>query len=239
MQRKLNYGLHDSVVRLPVLDKVKDARKATIDSKPDILGLRGPTWNDSVALKPGKHHTAFSEAYLSNTLSPDLLNSKDVRKLAGSTACRADRDAATLDRSRSPSHQPGGAGWNISTVAPNALEWQRNVDATTRSCQAATRRRSPPAGYVPPVARTAAYSEAVRAAKASSGADMRELTARYGPEGAQALAASLALPPGRPVRIRATREDVAAVRGLEAFSPGQEEPEDAGEAVPLGPAGGA
>ncbi|KXZ42491.1 hypothetical protein GPECTOR_141g689 [Gonium pectorale] len=68
---------------------------------------------------------------------------------------------------------------------------------------------------------------------------LQELTARYGAEGAQAHAASLALPPGRPVRIRATREDVAAVRGLEAFSPGQEEPEDAGEAVPLGPAGGA
>ncbi len=57
------------------LAQVKEARKATVESKPDILGVRGPVWNETVALNPGKHHGKFSHALLSNTLTPELLNS--------------------------------------------------------------------------------------------------------------------------------------------------------------------
>lgn len=55
--------------------QVKEARKATIESKPDILGVRGPVWNETVALNPGKHHGKFSHNLLSNTLTPELINS--------------------------------------------------------------------------------------------------------------------------------------------------------------------
>ncbi|GFR46348.1 hypothetical protein Agub_g7920, partial [Astrephomene gubernaculifera] len=232
---KVNYGLHDAVVRLPVLDKVKEAKKATIESKPDILGVRGPVWNGSVELQPGKHHQNFSGTLLSNTLTPNLLNSKDVRKLTGTTACRADKEAALLDRSKSPSQLPGG--WNTSTVTPGPREAQRMLAAGTAAAQTATRRCSPPPGYVDPYSRQVAFSTAVRAAKADSGADMQELTARYGPEGAQAMAAILAAqaaagccsssPCSRQGRSgsrpapRATRADLEAVRALEEWEAGR------------------
>ncbi|PNH12031.1 putative proton ATPase 1B [Tetrabaena socialis] len=112
---RLNYGLHDVVVRVPVSDKVKEAKRATIEGKPNILAA--PSWQQTVALAPGKHAPTFSGAALSNTLTPAHLNSKDLRKLAGSTAVRADKDASTLDRTRSPTQAPGG--WSTSTTLPS------------------------------------------------------------------------------------------------------------------------
>ncbi|KAG2486710.1 hypothetical protein HYH03_014638 [Edaphochlamys debaryana] len=235
---RLNYALHETAVRQPVLDKVKEAKKATIDSKPDILGLRGPNWEDTVNLNPGKHHNKFSGQLLSNTYSPDLINSKDVRKLTGTTACRASADAFLLDRTRSPSQEPGGfctstalPGKNerqrqledlTSTPHPAAhlpSERQRQLEDLTSTCLQATRRRSP-SHYVDPVSRQTALSESVRYAKANSGADMVALTAQYGPEGAVAMAAILAMPPkeSKP-RIRATRADLDAVHALDEWAP--------------------
>ncbi len=83
-----------------------------MDSKPDILGVRGPQWTSSVILQPGKHTTNHSQNFLSNTLTPDLLNSQDVRRLTGTTACKADRHAGTPERTLRPSCEPGG--WNTS-----------------------------------------------------------------------------------------------------------------------------
>ncbi|GLC47133.1 hypothetical protein PLESTB_000602300 [Pleodorina starrii] len=231
---KVNYGLNETAVRVPVLDKVKEARKATIESKPDVLGLRGPTWNDSVALNPGKHHHKFSGEVLSNTLLPSLISNKDARKLTGTTACKADRDAATLERSRSPNNCP--TGWNTSTVTPDSLEKQRQLEATTRASLAATRRISPPPTYVDPVSRQTAISETIRAMKANTGSDMQELYDKYGREGGEAMAAILRMPPQETkTRIRATRADLDSVRALDEFVPGQEKVEEEGEAVPLGP----
>ncbi|KAG2486709.1 hypothetical protein HYH03_014638 [Edaphochlamys debaryana] len=214
---RLNYALHETAVRQPVLDKVKEAKKATIDSKPDILGLRGPNWEDTVNLNPGKHHNKFSGQLLSNTYSPDLINSKDVRKLTGTTACRASADAFLLDRTRSPSQEPGG--FCTSTALPGKNERQRQLEDLTSTCLQATRRRSP-SHYVDPVSRQTALSESVRYAKANSGADMVALTAQYGPEGAVAMAAILAMPPkeSKP-RIRATRADLDAVHALDEWAP--------------------
>ncbi|PNW71346.1 hypothetical protein CHLRE_16g650450v5 [Chlamydomonas reinhardtii] len=224
-------------MRVPVLDKVKEARKATIESKPDILGVRGPVWNETVALNPGKHHGKFSHNLLSNTLTPELINSTDVRKLTGTTAARGDPAAATLDRSLSPA-AGGPSGWNTSTTLPSSNDRQRQLEAGLNASLAATARRraSPTPHYVDPVARQTAYSETIRAIKANSGADMGELTARYGPDGAEAMAAILAMPAkeSRP-RIRTTRADLQAVAALDAFSAGRDdaEEEEQGEAVPL------
>ncbi|GIL48305.1 hypothetical protein Vafri_4581 [Volvox africanus] len=231
---RINYGLNETVVRVPVLDKVKEARKATIESKPDVLGLRGPVWNDSVALNPGKHHHNFSSNVLSNTLSPSLINNKDVRKLAGTTACKADKDASTLDRSRSPNNCSGS--WNASIAVPDNLEKQRQLDAVTHTSLAATRRKSPPANYIDPISRQTAISETIRAMKANSGSDMQELYDRYGREGGEAMAAILRMQPQESkLRIRPTRADLDSVRALDDFLPGQEKVEEEGEAVPLGP----
>ncbi|KAG2451939.1 hypothetical protein HYH02_003713 [Chlamydomonas schloesseri] len=184
---------------------------------------------------------------LSNTVTPDLLNSTDVRKLNGITAARADPNAAILDRSLSPA-AGGASGWNTSTTLPSSNDRQRQLDASRTACLAATaaRRASPTSHYVDPVARQTAYSETIRAIKANSGADMGELTARYGPDGAEAMAAILAMPPkeSRGPRIRTTRADLEAVASLEAFSAIRDEAEaegeeDQGEAVPLsGPSPG-
>ena len=51
---RIDYGLHEHVMRTVVLDKVKEARQATIESKPDILGLRGQTWSSTVAYDNAK-----------------------------------------------------------------------------------------------------------------------------------------------------------------------------------------
>lgn len=45
---KMEYGLHEVVMSTVMSDKVKDARRATIESKPDILGVTGVPWSSSV-----------------------------------------------------------------------------------------------------------------------------------------------------------------------------------------------
>lgn len=46
---RIDYGLHEHVMRTVVLDRVKEARQATLESKPDVLGLRGQPWTSTVA----------------------------------------------------------------------------------------------------------------------------------------------------------------------------------------------
>lgn len=137
-----------------------------------------------------------------------------------------------------PSCEPGG--WNTSVQMPSTQERQRQLDAATASSLQATRRKGPsPGAYLDPVSRQTALTETVRAMKANSGADMAELTAQYGPEGALAMQHILTMPAkeSKPC-LRTTKADLEAVRALDDFAHGEEaEEEEPGEAVPLSPGG--
>jgi hypothetical protein len=98
---RLNYGLHETVTRIPRSESVEEARKNHFT--PDILGLRGSPWDSSVARNAqglGKHHRVFSDRCLSNTLQPGHIDHKDLRRTSGTTfskscqPCNFTRDTA-------------------------------------------------------------------------------------------------------------------------------------------------
>lgn len=256
--RRITYGLRESVVRIDVLDQVKQARKAVEEAA--LEARRGQQWECSVSYSLSKHQHRFADAKMSNTLTPQLLNSTDVRKLLGTTHTRSVAGSPDATRSSASSTTSSG-GWNTSIVTCGPREAQARLDATTTASLGKTRGKTlqlvATGRYMDPVSRVEAYNEAIRAHKSSPGGNWDELVVQYGPEGAEAMqhiielqrdkeaAAAAAARDGRPLppkpRGRATRDDLAAVRALDDFDPlppvvdaAPEEDDDEGN-VPLSP----
>lgn len=73
-----------------------------------------------------------------------------------------------------------------------------------------------PGRYTSPVRREEVFATTLRATKETAAAREVDLVQRYGPEGAAAMKQILAMkvPDRRPVMIKASREDLAAVEAL-------------------------
>ena len=124
---RIEFGLHENVMRTPVLDKVREAKQATLDSMPDPLGARGTPWDISAAadIQRGKHSLTASDTRLSNTLLPSHISSTggDFRSGTGgprfAPAGRA--PPGRLDRG-SAEWSTSSSSWNDSTYAPDAVQ---------------------------------------------------------------------------------------------------------------------
>mmetsp|Transcript_20193 Transcript_20193/g.44026 ORF Transcript_20193/g.44026 Transcript_20193/m.44026 type:complete len:395 (-) Transcript_20193:381-1565(-) len=198
---RINYVLHENVVRANVLDKVKEARQATVESKPDLLGVRGTPWNGSVQpiTDNAKYSIKASDWKLTNTLTAEHLNPKDLRTVRGSLHV-PNRPSTTL-------RTEGSGNWNASTTLDPA-ELKRQAQAMTKLSLANTTQRSgtlSPAKYLTPVQQQTAITEAVRQAKANNGVNYDELVATYGREGADHMVQILTM--------RATQRQVPPLPG--------------------------
>lgn len=124
---RIEFGLHESVMRTAVLDKVREAKQAILDSRPDPLGTRGSPWNPTAAAdaKWGKHSLSASDSRLSNTLLPSHISSTGGDFRGGtcgpkfSPAGRA--PPGRLDRG-SAEWSTSSSSWNDSTYAPDAAQ---------------------------------------------------------------------------------------------------------------------
>ncbi|MEW5306738.1 MAG: hypothetical protein WDW36_009181 [Sanguina aurantia] len=183
------------------------------DNKPDTLGLKGHQWNTSVYTADSKHHRGSSDSKLSNTLDPTHINSHDFRATSGTTHHRGNRAAAILDRGPSDS-----STWSYSTATKTSAERQRSLDRDTHLSKTRSLHNSTQLGpcYISPVQRQKDLTTTMRRGKSSQGLDVKDLTARYGPEGATAMAAILAMPRKLTQRRgHASKEDLAAVAALD------------------------
>ena len=172
-------------------------------------------WKDSVQRSSHKYTIPASDEKLSNSLGPCNISSRDTRVTSGTTHYPASK-SAPFDRSVGYY-----SGWNISTLS-EAQEVKAGldtirVDAHSNSLKAAARLKA--STYISPIRRQELVIEKVRAVKKEQGADMVELEAMYGEEGAQAMLHILSLPKKARshARPRPRPADLEAVLALNAF----------------------
>ncbi|KAF8060593.1 hypothetical protein HT031_004770 [Scenedesmus sp. PABB004] len=201
----LNFGRGEQVVTTPV----RAARLELQDYSSTFMGVRGPQWLGSSFVPDTKYGRAASDERLANQLLAASLVPSDLR--ATRTAAGAAFDA--LHRDHAFTRGDATTGWNHSTELTRA-ERRRAQAALDGAAAAATARRvARVRRYVSPQQREAACAGGRRAAKEAAAAQGAELAARYGPDGAAAM---LAMPARSwpPAALKATRDDLAAVRCL-------------------------
>lgn len=155
----------------------------------------------------------MSDEKLSNTLTPHNISSNDFRSTTGLTNSSGDRKAQFS--------REGGewyTGWNNSVAGDGPAERQQQLfNMTAKSKQQTMKSTQILSNYTSPVRRQEQIIEAVREHKKLYGVDVKELTAKYGPEGAESMQHILTMPKkesGTRIRIKATQEDILAVQSL-------------------------
>ncbi len=161
----------------PQSSQVKEAKKATLDSIPDVLGLK-TQWDATVAKdvkRWEKHVVAAADEKLSNTLLPHHLSAKDARTRTCATFSPG-HGSAELDRTVGE-WRTSASTWNPSTAALSPAEQQRAIDEGTARAKThsltVTKRLTAAAGddgakgpesssYVSPVRRQELLIERVR-----------------------------------------------------------------------------
>lgn len=210
---RLEYDVHEQVVRVDVLDKVKEAKRAVLDEySPDALGLKPKEWNQSVIIvnNRNKFTVENSDKKLSNTVLPSNINPKDYRTLSGPTY--------TFDKTTKAKFFDRGevtTGWNHSTVQ-DLKERTKQLGTFDQTCKTQTAKRTGQlSNYLTPIQQQEQIIDQVRKAKSELGKDDRVLEQKYGVEGAEHMRYILSLKsPNHIPRIRTTKADLLAVADL-------------------------
>lgn len=118
-------------------------------------------------------------------------------------------------------------------------ERTRALDATTRASLQSTQRKAnnlaSTGRYIDPVTRQAQFTESMRALKASQGMDVKELEAQWGEDGARAMQDIMRMKkPEQRRRVRATPDDLSAVKALDQFEDPSPPPAEDEEGVDEG-----
>eukprot|EP00878_Enallax_costatus_P021568 GHUV01022845.1.p1 GENE.GHUV01022845.1~~GHUV01022845.1.p1 ORF type:complete len:235 (+),score=77.46 GHUV01022845.1:1186-1890(+) len=208
---QLNYPREEHVVEVNVLDKVKQAKEDVLQHyKADIMGVRGPQWINSSFVPNAKYTQAAADEHLPNQLTASNFQPADLRH---TKTCNQQ-----YDKQKDHPFTRGDCttGWNHSTEVTKIDKrvWLQQLDS--KAGAATVQRKQEVKRYVSPQKREEQFAGTLRNTKELAAAQKDDFEQQYGPEGAAAMKQILAMkvPERRPVQIKATKDDLAAVDSL-------------------------